>query len=423
MGFPRALEQTYEVLDAIGCGGFARVFRVRHRDLDRVMALKLMPVFGPDQRDEQKRCRREITTLARLSHPGLVRILDVGEAEGHLYYTMELYPGPDLGTTLRTHQTLPPGRICDIGIQVARALGHIHREGVVHRDIKPENILFDAREGAILADFGLAHVTDVTAMTKESEILGTPLYLSPEQINGDRVSPATDIYQLGVVLFKAASGKVPFGEQGFAQLCEAIVRQPPPRPTTFRADLPRPLEAVILRCLEKDPARRWPSAAALEEALRSAAKGLFTPTPTAGRPADPGPAPASGPEASPPEKGPDGEGRMGLSIVLGFVVGSLVMIACWAFIGRVPRHQALVGQTTVVVAFDGPIAEQPAVTLRTAGGGAPLAPSRIEGASVRFDRLTTDTRYLLEWRRSWGTTAGEELRTLPDLGSTLAVEL
>lgn len=239
--------------------------------IDRTVALK---VLRPDYRADESsvlRFLREARTIGRVSHPHIVTVYDAGEDRGALFIAMEYIEGKPLGELMR-EKPFSREKILDIGIQMAETLDHAHGRGVVHRDIKPSNILVQPSGAIKITDFGVAHMEDsgCTLQTREGEILGTPAFMSPEQVQGKPVDGRSDLFSLGVILYQLATGRRPFGERGstLASLLNAIVHASPAEPAELRPDLDPRLGRVIMRCLRKEPEERFPTGAALAEALR-----------------------------------------------------------------------------------------------------------------------------------------------------------
>ena len=252
------------------------VYLAEHQLLKRPCAVKLIrPGDATDPR-ALERFEREVRLTATLSHPNTVEIYDYGRAEdGTYYYVMEYLPGLSLAELVERHGPLPPGRVVYLLRQVCGALREAHAAGLIHRDIKPSNI-FAARRGGMddvakLLDFGLvlpAATVRAAHLSGEGQILGTPLFMSPEQATGGReLDERSDIYSLGAVAYYLLTGRPPFdGEDGIAVMI-AHARDPVVPPSRVRAGIPEDLERVVLRCLAKDPAERFPDAESLERAL------------------------------------------------------------------------------------------------------------------------------------------------------------
>ncbi|MDP8946780.1 MAG: serine/threonine protein kinase [Actinomycetota bacterium] len=244
----------------IGSGGMSTVFLGRDEVLDRPVAIKLLkPGFG--KTDIGARFRREGRTAARLSHPNIVQVYDAGEGEFDgretSYIVMEYVPGGDLKAFIDGRGSLSGGDLASLS-GVAAGLAHAHERGVIHRDIKPHNILLDENGRPKLADFGIARALDATYATRTGSYLGTALYSSPEQLRGEGVTPKSDIYSLGVTLYHAATGQVPFTGTPIEVASQHVSREPTP-PRQLNDTVSESLEALILDCLKKDPAPRPPA--------------------------------------------------------------------------------------------------------------------------------------------------------------------
>ncbi|MBX6330999.1 MAG: serine/threonine protein kinase [Gemmatimonadaceae bacterium] len=257
----------FRIDSVIGSGGFAWVYKGYDPELDIPVAVKVLkPQFGGEPNFET-RFRREASTAAKLRHPNIIRILAVGRQEDAVYFVMDYLP-TGLDDRLRIMGTLPESLVIRLGMDVSAALAFAHREGVIHRDIKTDNILFDEHGNAIVADFGIARaVSGYTEQTGTNMVVGTPQYFSPEQARGQQLDGRADIYSLGVTLFKAATGVLPFQGDDWYDIARQHVEEPPPKPRAFNPALSRGIERVILKCLEKNPANRYPTGDALHTEL------------------------------------------------------------------------------------------------------------------------------------------------------------
>jgi WD40 repeat protein len=264
----------YEVLGSIGRGGMAVVYRARHRELRREVALKMLLGGEFADRQERLRFRIEAEAVARLQHPNIVQIYEVGEHDGgnglpHPYLALELVDGGSLAQRLGAGP--PPPRQAAAWLEaLARAAHYAHEHGVVHRDLKPANVLLTRDDTPKLCDFGVAKLLTGSAVhTRSGMLVGTAEYMAPEQAAGDAdVGPAADVYALGAILYELLAGRPPFrGGNPLDTLLHVRVRDPQP-PRTLRPGVPADLETVCLKCLEKEPARRYPSAQAMADDLR-----------------------------------------------------------------------------------------------------------------------------------------------------------
>ncbi len=251
----------------LGTGGFAWVYRGYDPDLDIPVAVKVLkPQLGSTPEFEA-RFRREATLAARLRHPNIIRILDVGRQDDTVYLVMDWMPS-SLTDRLATVNALTEPQLLRLGADVAGALAFAHRKGVIHRDVKVDNILFDEHGSPIVADFGIAEAASGADGARDPELLvGTPQYFAPEQARGLPVDARTDIYALGVTLFRAATGRLPFDGTDWYEVARKHVEQEPPDPRSLNAELSPALEQVILRCMRKDPAERYQTAEELQREL------------------------------------------------------------------------------------------------------------------------------------------------------------
>lgn len=256
----------YRIDARIGEGGMGVVYRGTQVTLDRAVAIKMLAAHAADA-ENRERFRREALTLARLDHPNIVRIHDVEEEEGSSFIVMEFVGGGSLGDLLGSAGALPPSRAVSIVAPVLSALQAAHLAGVVHRDIKPDNILFTDSGQPKLTDFGIAHMRGGASRTRTGVMMGTPYYMSPEQALGRPVTPAADLYAVGVVLYEMLSGRVPFtGEDPVSVALQHVQGELVPL-VDVRPDLPGPLCEIVHRAMARDPQRRFSSAASMQDAL------------------------------------------------------------------------------------------------------------------------------------------------------------
>lgn len=258
------LAGRYLLLEKIGDGGSAEVFRARDERLGRVVALKLLrPQYVSDP-TWRRRFEIEAKAAAGLSHPNIVDIYDVGEGpDGTLFIAMQYVEGQDLKSVLWKRGRLLPNEVVALSKQVCAALAAAHRSGLIHRDVKPQNILIDGQGNARLTDFGIVKALSGAALTQSGMTFGTAAYLSPEQASGRPVVPASDIYALGCVMYEMLSGMPPFtGDNPTTIAYKQVWEQPRPLHELV-PEVPPSLESVVMRCLNKDPGSRYPSAEAL----------------------------------------------------------------------------------------------------------------------------------------------------------------
>jgi len=266
----------YDSIEPLGRGGMGVVYKARQIRLDRPVALKMLR-YGDAQAEELSRFRTEAESAARLQHANIVQVYEVGEVNGRPYLAMEFVPGQGLDKFLANG--LPTAELAARVIaRLARAIHYAHRAGVIHRDLKPANILLadssdDSSTGLPwspkIADFGLAkRIDDDSKQTQTGAILGTPSYMAPEQAAGRKdIGPGADIYALGVILYEMLTGQPPFrAASSWDTICQVINEDPTP-PSRWHSNVPRDIETICLKCLEKEPAQRYASAGALAEDL------------------------------------------------------------------------------------------------------------------------------------------------------------
>ena len=252
----------YEIRRELGRGGMGVVYEARQVSLNRPVALKMVMAGLLAGDAELRRFRNEAEAVALLDHPGVVPIYEVGEHDGQHYFSMKLVPGGSLVPLLRRYQA-DARAAARLVAEAAEAVAHAHARGILHRDLKPANILVDEEGHPHVTDFGLAKKVEADVeLTQSGAILGTPAYMSPEQASGRRgaVTTASDVYGLGAVLYALLTGRAPFGGESVVETIDAVRSRLPEPPRRLNAAVPRDLETICLRCLEKDPRRRYATA-------------------------------------------------------------------------------------------------------------------------------------------------------------------
>jgi eukaryotic-like serine/threonine-protein kinase len=259
----------YELLEEIGRGGQGVVYRARQKSLNRIVALKVVAVGPWATEVHLKRFRREAEAAAALEHPRIVPIYEIGERDGCCYFSMQLVEGGQL-EELVTGKRFDLRRAAEIIVKLARTVHYAHQRGILHRDIKPGNILIDREGEPYLTDFGLARLVEVeSTITRTIEVLGTPSYMSPEQAAGEvqQLTTAADVYALGAVLYQLLTGSAPFTGGSIYETIRLVLESEPRRPSLVNRSVNRDLETICLKCLQKEPTRRYDSAKSLAEDL------------------------------------------------------------------------------------------------------------------------------------------------------------
>jgi serine/threonine-protein kinase len=274
-GFALPSIPGYEVEDVLGRGGMGVVFRARHVRLDRPVAIKMMLAGPYAEPREKERFQREAQAIAGLHHPNVVPIYDVGDVDGRPYYTMELIEGGSLAHKLAG--TPQPGRpAAELLATLARAVQAAHQAGIVHRDLKPANVLLAADGTPKVSDFGLARRLEGDAgLTQTGVPVGTPSYMAPEQARGqtNAVGTAVDVYALGAILYELLTGRPPFRAATATETMQQVISQEPAPPSRLNDQVPRDLDTICLKCLSKEPGRRYANAAALADDLERFVEG------------------------------------------------------------------------------------------------------------------------------------------------------
>ena len=273
------LKDEYEILDELGRGGMAIVFKAREKQLEREVAIKVLPFSLAFDKEFVERFQREARTSAKLEHPGIIPIYRVGKSGRVIYFVMKFLRGKPLASVLAARGSLPPAEIRQILVQVARALAYAHKGGIVHRDIKPDNIMFDEHGQAVVTDFGIAKAATGGKLTGTGMSIGTPHYMSPEQARAQQLDGRSDVYSLGVVAYQSLTGSVSFdGEDSFSIGYKHIMEEIPAPPLETYDQ--RTVFEIIRKMMAKSPDDRFQTADDLVQALEAgggfAAVGLST---------------------------------------------------------------------------------------------------------------------------------------------------
>jgi serine/threonine-protein kinase len=277
-GVEKPMLGRYEVEKELGKGAMGVVYQGKDPKIGRVVAIKTMALsqeFEADElKDVKERFFREAETAGRLTHPNIVTIYDAGEEHDLAYIAMEFLKGKDLTPYNKPDKLLPLDRTVSIIARVADALAYAHKNNVVHRDIKPANIMYEPESDSVkVTDFGIARITD-SSKTKTGMVLGTPSYMSPEQLAGQKIEGRSDLFSLGVTLYQLACGKLPFTGESMAQLMYKIANEQHADLRTHNAAVPEALSAVVNKALAKDPTQRYQEGEQMAKALRQCLEGL-----------------------------------------------------------------------------------------------------------------------------------------------------
>jgi len=254
------IADRYELEELVGTGGMSSVYRAHDRLLERDVALKVLHQQFTDDTDYVERFRREARSVAQLSHPNIVTVIDRGEQDDRQYIVFEYVAGENLKSLVEREGPLPEEKAVRLTLQIARALGFAHEHGLVHRDVKPQNVLLNGDGQAKVTDFGIARSLDVKGgLTQTGTVMGTSDYIAPEQARGSRVDAQSDIYSLGAVLYELLTGEVPFPGDNFVAVAMQHINEPPPSVREHRPDVSPRLDAAIRCAMAKEPRDRFGS--------------------------------------------------------------------------------------------------------------------------------------------------------------------
>jgi hypothetical protein len=259
------LADRYRIVSPLGKGGMGEVYRAEDLKLGQTVALKFLPQSLARNEEALARFTREVRLARQVSHPNVCRVFDIGEANGQTFLTMEFVDGEDIASLMRRIGRLPADKALEIARQVCAGLAAAHEHGIIHRDLKPANIMLDGRGRARITDFGLAGLS--TEVQGENARAGTPAYMSPEQFSGGEITPKSDLYSLGLVMYEIFTGKKPYEAATFEEMARLREKSAPTAPSEHLKDIDPLVERIMLRCLEKNPAKRPPSVLQVAAAL------------------------------------------------------------------------------------------------------------------------------------------------------------
>ena len=252
----------------------ALVYRGTDTTLDRRVAIKILRPALSGQEDVVARFRREAHAAAKLNHPNIVQIYDTGVDQGRYYIVMEYLPELNLKEIIKRYAPLPLDKVTEVGIACCEGLAHAHRQGIVHRDVKPANVLFSDDGRAKVSDFGIAAAAGEAGLTEDGKVLGSAHYISPEQAQGAPAGPLSDIYSLGVTLYEAITGRLPFDGESAADIAAQHLRETPPSQRSVNPEVPPAAEYVIMKAMSRDPQRRYRSADEMLADIRKLERGM-----------------------------------------------------------------------------------------------------------------------------------------------------
>jgi len=262
------LNNRYQLLERIGTGGMADVFRARDLMLERTVAIKILHETYSDDKSFQDRFKQEARAAANLSHPNIVTVHDFGFDHGQLFIVMEHIPGKDLKTILRQRGRYSVEEAIPLMVQACAGIGYAHRAGLVHCDIKPHNMIVTPDGRLKVTDFGIARALSTIMPDERADVVwGSPQYFSPEQAVGEAPSPASDVYSLGVVLYEVLTGALPFTAPSSEELARMHLEENPIPPSEYIPDIPAALEEIVMKVLAKEPAARYRTADQLGRVL------------------------------------------------------------------------------------------------------------------------------------------------------------
>jgi serine/threonine-protein kinase len=359
------IDERYRVLERVGSGGMADVYCAEDTRLGRTIAIKMLHERFSQDREFVERFRREASAAAGLQHPNIVGVYDRGDSDGAYYIAMEYVEGETLKDVIRREAPMDPQRTIAIVKEILAATRFAHKRGVIHRDLKPQNVIVEPDDHIKVADFGIARAAGGSDITEVGAIMGTAQYLSPEQAHGQPVTAASDIYSIGVVMFEMLTGRPPFDADSQVAVALKHVNQPAPSPRELVATVPPELEAIVLKALAKDPARRYESAEAMMRDLELAqtrigtgpvdteSTAVFAPVPVVVPPSAPQPLDGTAerpPPVTAPPPAPPGERddrRRTLLLAAGLAAAALLAVLLFLLLRSQPQETVpqVIGQT------------------------------------------------------------------------------
>jgi len=265
----------YKIVEKVGQGGMGSVYRAVHSKLDQTVAIKVLSSEFSDNPSMRKRFINEARIQAKFSHPNVVNVLNFFEIDNKAYLVMEFVEGDTLEKMLQRKGILQIDEALNISYSVLNALMFMHSKGVIHRDIKPANIMFTKSKVVKVADFGIAKSVDEKTKHTKTGMLGSVMYLTPEQILGEQISASTDIYSFGITLYKMLTGRTPFTSKSEFEIMKSHLEQQPAQPNEYNDYISKSLSKVILKSISKDPKKRYSSASEFSQKLRSSKKENF----------------------------------------------------------------------------------------------------------------------------------------------------
>jgi serine/threonine protein kinase len=270
MNVVTALEGRYQVLKELGRGGMGIVFQAYDKHLQEQVAIKILSPMLSNDPDALERLKREVSAARRITHPNVIRIHDIAEANGLQYVSMEYFGGTNLKEYIKQSGGLSVMEAFNIASQICDGLQAAHSQGVIHRDLKSQNIILNSATQVKIIDFGLAHTQQMQGLTATGLIMGTPEYMAPEQVAGKKVDERADIYSLGIILYELFTGRVPFTGPSAISVGFQQIKDSPEAPSSVNPQISRSLEQVILKALEKEPMKRYADVSELKNALETA---------------------------------------------------------------------------------------------------------------------------------------------------------